>query len=557
MGGQDGGEHGGEHRDIVPLGVPLDKQFRSLRSPIIPLALFAGTILLFVLSFRAYFHGGESFEFCHYAEIASNILDGRGFATRFFYPSSLAYLREAGKVIDPLGPVFERFPLYSGWCALWMAVGGRGDFGMALANGVAHALAVALIWILGRRLFSPRAALAAAVLWAFNPVLLGGFDLWGYADVLFVPVFGALAAFYLAALRDPTADTKRFALLGLAAGGAFLCRYSFLAWLPLFAAAPFVARRRSAAREAAAFVGAFAAIWLPWVAFETWQIGRYSPAFGLWNAAEGTLIPKLPWMEYRTYSLRDFLVPSMPLVFLRKASFLFDNFSRDIPTLWALTFLFPFAAAGMLTASGAEAALSAWVGALFLWQWLVMSFLRYESLGGFMGGRYYLWFGPFVVLFAVEFIEKRAAASSAWRMARWVVLLLVCQLWMMAFIYIPRQSDHATHRPVGLWPEIAYVRSSTPVSAWIMTNMPTQISWYTGRRTVNIPNDPQVAVRMLREWPIDYLLISKHRIAELFNYPEWQRLLNTSAEFRQRSMDALGFEVDQAFEEAILLRRKK
>ncbi|PYQ11547.1 MAG: hypothetical protein DMH00_07925 [Acidobacteria bacterium] len=528
-----------------------------LRKYEVEAALFAGTLVLFVLSYLLYFHGGESFEFCQYAEIASNILSGRGFSTRTFYPSGLAYLRAAGKVIDSTGPVFERFPLYAVWSAIWLAVGGRGDFGMALGNGVAHALGAALTYTLGRRLFSRNAALSAAVLWALDPVLLGGFDLYGYADLLFGVAFGLLIIAYWAALNDERSGTMRFVWLGFGAGACFLARYSFLMWMPVFALAPLALHRRDARRAAGAFLAAFATVWLPWVVFETWQIGRYSPAFGLWNTAEGTLVWSLPWMEYRTFSILDFLTPDMPMLFIRKAWYLFNNFLRDIPTLWALSCLFPFAAAGMATSTGASAAFAGWVGLLFFWQWVLMSFLRYESLGGFLGGRYYLWFAPFTVLFAVDFLERKAATSRGWRAGRWIVGLLVAQLWLLAYLSLPRETDHASKQPVGRWPELEYVRDVTPTDSWVMTNMPAQMAWYTGRRTVNIPNDPRDVAPMLNDWPIEYLLISQHRVAELFNYPAWQAILKGGPEARDQGLRTLGFEIEQTFQEALLFKRKR
>ena len=265
--------------------IELARMQEFARRRIVELALFAGTVILFIVAYGRYFVGGQSFEFCHYAEIASNLLAGHGFSTRVFYPSSLAYLHEARVAVHETGPVFERFPLFAAWSALWLAFG-RGDFGMALGNGVAHALIVALIYGLGQSVFSGVAALAAAILFAVNPVMLAGFDLHGHADVLFIVIFGTLAAAYWWALRDETVGPRRFAALGLGAGAAFLSRYSFTMWLPVFALAPFVARRRSAARLAGAFIGAFALVWLPWVLFEARHIGRYSPAFGLWNLAE-------------------------------------------------------------------------------------------------------------------------------------------------------------------------------------------------------------------------------------------------------------------------------
>ena len=520
-------------------------------------ALFAGTLVLFILSYLIYFHGGESFEFCHYAEIASNLLAGRGYTTRFFYPSSLAYLHTAGKVVDSTGAVFERFPLFAAWSAIWLAVGGRGDFGMALGNGVAHAFGAALIFALGRRLFSRRTALSAALLWAFNPAMLGGFDLYGFADVVFGVAFGLLIVAHWGALSRETSAPWHFAWIGLAAGGCFLARYSFLMWVPLFAAAPFVLRRRNAPRAAGAFLAAFGAIWLGWVLIEIWQIGSYSPAFGIWNAAEGTLVWSLPWMEYRTFSPLEFLTPEMPLLFIRKAWYLFNNFARDIPGLWTLCFLFPFAAAGMATSTGAGAAFALWTGLLFGWQWVLMSLLRYESLGGFLGGRYFLWFAPIALLFALDFLERKEAGSRGWRASRWAVFLLIGQFWLMAYVSLPRETDHASKLPVGQWPELAYVRETTPPDAWVMTNMPAQTAWYTGRQTVNIPNELRDMAPLLNDWRIDYLLISRHRVAELFNYPAWQAILNADAAPRDQYFQSLGFELEKSFQEALLYKRKR
>ena len=52
------------------------------------------------------------------------------------------------------------------------------------------------------------------------------------------------------------------------------------------------------------------------------------------------------------------------------------------------------------------------------------------------------------------------------------------------------------------------------------------------------------------------MLVSKHRVAELYNYPDWQRALNVPMDVRERNFGAFGFEVEQAFEEALLFRRK-
>jgi|GEM_PF-1920408 len=512
--------------------------------------LLAVTLAGFLLSYHAHFRGGWTFEFCHYAEIASNILGGKGLATNTFWPCELATLERADPAIalPDAGPVVARFPLYAYWSALWMAIG-RGDFGMALGNGVAHGLWVILIYAIGLALFSRRAALLAAALWAVHPMMSGAFDLSGHPDVLFGVIFGALSFLFWRSLQGRGTRAAFEGLgLGVLAGAALLARTSFSVWLPLFLALPPILKGRAGWRISAQFLLGFGAVSIPYSLYYLRHVGTLSAPLLLWNLAQGVLVPGLPWMEYRTYSFSDFLHAAVLQALFYKA---FSNFNlalKDIPQLWSLHVALPFAAAGMMARQERDPGLAGWLLALLGWQLAVFSFLRYDN-------RYYLWFAPFILLYAVGFLESKSAIK-AWRLGGGLALVLLASSWLALSLSL-RYAEYPVH-PSGLpikdWPELEYLRHSTPETAGIVTNIPAQVAWYCRRRTYNITNRPEDLPRLLARWPADYLLISRNRIGELPHYPAWTALLNDRPRL-ERTGVLPGFRLEKAFDDGDLFVR--
>ncbi len=83
------------------------------------LILFALSLALSHICHALYFSGGQTFEFCHYAEIGRNILQGRGFSTRSFWPAELAALGLSPDRLE--APPISRNPLFAYWSAFWMS----------------------------------------------------------------------------------------------------------------------------------------------------------------------------------------------------------------------------------------------------------------------------------------------------------------------------------------------------------------------------------------------------------------------------------------------------
>jgi len=157
-------------------------------------------------------------------------------------------------------------PLYTFLLSGLALVTGSQDFPMlAVAlNGVAGAVAVLLLYHLGRRFAGPRAVgTAAALLWAVAPYSVT-FAIGGMETDLTI---GLILAAFLAHLSD------RPLLVSLWAALAFLARPdTLIATAPLFLDL-WLARRRFPWREAGAVLGLLA----PWLLFATFTFGNPLP----------------------------------------------------------------------------------------------------------------------------------------------------------------------------------------------------------------------------------------------------------------------------------------
>jgi len=509
-------------------------------------ALSAFALIFFFLSFRTYFHGGESYEFCHYAEIASNILNHEGFCTRTYYPTTLAYFKKMNVLASQRGPVVDRFAFFAYWSAFWMAIGGRNDFGMALGNAAAHALWVALLYSIGVWLFNRRTALLAAVLWAIQPVMTAGYDLFGYPDVLFGFLFGVLnVLFFRFFIQENQLSWGKKMGVGILAGLAYLTRYSFSIWLPLYIFRIIFQPVQGRWRQLGLFLAGFLIPWLCWMGYAGLFLGLASPPLFLWNLASETVVSGLPWLEYRTYSFGNFLSLNIAGKLIHKSSRLLWLFLKHIPSLWKESILFPFASIVMGTGPDQSKRFARWIGLLFLCQILIFSFLRYDNLN-YMRGRYYLWFAPFVLLYAAAFFMVPATSTTRQVIGAAVMGFLLFS-WIKGYCLIPRASDHPSHLPISEWPEVLYLRHENP-NDWIATNIPAQVAWYAGHPTVDLANSLDEMKTMVHDWPIRGIFVSFNRIGELGNRPEWAAMLkDSSGQTLISAFFPLGFRLDRTF----------
>ncbi len=537
----------------------------------IPTAAVAAGLFLLSLTvslccYRVFFTGGVTFEFCHYAEIARNLLTGHGFATATWYPMYQAQFDAVGRSVADLAPVLDRFPLQVAWVALFEAVFGAKDLAVVLAQATAHALWCVAIFLLGRGWFSGRVALLAALLWSVNPMLGAGFVLHGYADVLFGLVFFCLNVLFARRLEGIDEDgattavppsTRHWMALGALAGACYLSRYNFVVFVPVYAA---VVLRFAGLRRGLRICGAAAAGYLvlvvPWTAYYFGRSGILAPPLLTQNLAHGVLVNGLPWMEYRVYPLSEFAtVPALQSLVVKWLT-LFFRLLEELPSYWYLTPAWLLAAPWLLAGDRSPARRFANLCVLLLsWQAVVFSFLRGESLG-YMNGRYYLWFGPVVLLCAVAWLEELRARAGT-RSAAWVGRIVIAAILLdygFRYAIIARGNEHPTGRDVADWPEVRWIAEHTAPGDLIVTNIPAQIAWYAHRPAMNFTNEPAGLRPFLAKHTPAYLFLSATHVGEIDNFPAWRALLRGDSRGLEAFCAEYGFEVVETFKGGILLR---
>lgn len=499
---------------------------------LVALVLVVVSFSVSAYSFSRYFEGGISHEFCQYAEIARNVLEGRGFHTATVWTSTLAWMDSRGIPFsqEHLAPVMARFPLQSALTAGAMLLVGKTDAAPALLSVLMAALCAVATFVAGCVFFSPLEGFLAALLFVFNPSFQRGFVLWGLPDFGFCFLV-LLTVTVLCWARDQAAahreTPKLWAAAGLLSGLAFLQRENLLLWVPLFLW--FVWQRGTGSKKRfLMFCGGLGLGSAPgWIYNLRW-FGGITPPAGAWNLLEHVVQDTSPWLSYREFSVAE-AWPHMDLLANKFWHYLLWQL-MDFPTLWQMHFLFPFLLVG------------AWglrkqpfvrlMGSMMLVQLIVFSFLRYETLGYYVKGRYILWFAP------TAFLLSMRGASFVGEKLRWgracPIGLAVLSLGFFGYFWSRPQGG--ARYPGGLrvqdWPELRASVDAAGPDGLIATNLPAQVTWYARGLSVALPATPADFLALDRQHAVTAVLISRLSPGELYNTPAWGELLGDSGSMK-------------------------
>lgn len=516
-------------------------------------------------SISRHFEGGVTWEFCHYGEIGRNLLETGAYRTREVTPWTLALLDARGIPFDAAhpAPVLDRFPLQAALSALAEKLGGADDAALAALSALLMAGCVAAAFAAGLIFFSAAEALTAASLLALDPSFQRGFVLWGYPDFGFL-ILTVLAAVVLCAENPEetsTASSVRLALAGALAGAAWLARSNFILWLPLFLWAAWRGPRGARTRGAAWFAAAFIAAAAPgWIYNLRWFGGINPPTLG-WNLADRVIPGPEPWLAYRTYAVGEIVTGHAPAL-ARKFFDLLARYLRDLPGLWQLQPAFAAAAVGAWSLFGerrarAEAPARRWTLlalGMLAGQILVFSFLRHETLGAHVGGRYLLWFAPALLLLACRGALRIGRAFGRPR-AGLALFALVTVGWFARFWSQPQGGEtYPGGARVADWPELR-AAAALPDDGLIVTNLSTQVAWYARRPAVALPATPEDLSAIMARHRVSAVLISRLSVGELAQTPAWRPYAADPAGAARELWRRLGFRLARDYGTAALLVR--
>lgn len=501
------------------------------------------------------FEGGLSHEFCHYAEIAKNIKAGKGFKTKMAYPSTLAIFESNKISFKEYVPVIDRFPLHAFATAAAFSLWGESDESVLTLSILALGALAAATTIIGALLCGLKTGFAAGLIIALTPSFQRGFLLWGLPDFEFAFIL-LLAIFFLVSLITKKDSSKlTWILAGGIAAAAWLYRANFILWLPIFIF--WIMMRadkfKQGLRQSVLWLTGFLLIASPGIIYNFQHYSSLNPPTFAWNLAHMTITPNLPWLQYREFSALEIL--SQPLLLLKKWGYLFLSHLKNWPKMWQFHLIWPVTFISLFlifknkNRKTREFDFFALFTLMIIFQITAFCFLRVESLGAHVWGRYYIWLAPAAAILCSKWI------FSLKPYLRWIYFSAVF-LFFLKWLLIAPVSKIYPDLPAKKWPEITMAANCSSKNSFIAGNLPAQTAWYTGRKSIQLPIYPRELIEISKTYNIEAILITRLLPGELYNLKNWEILINDPKALKKLSKEMnLPFIIN--LENSMLLCKKK
>ncbi len=450
------------------------------------LAALALALLFTVATFRSISPTSDLWD---YSQEARQLARGDGFTSLYTYPT---HLRANER---PPYPVRWRMPLYAVRGAMTLKAGVSLPLGYLLAVVQTHAILVALVFLLGAHLASPRAGAIAAATAMACPLLLDSFN----PGLSQVPA-AALAAFiWLLLLRWRGAGTA--VLAAIIAAASWYLRGESLLMAPLWA---WVAGRGQP-RRGLLFAATYLLLCAPWPLHLMSVTGAASSVQG------NPMLLYTP--EYPGYSsARSYgatLPNVIPYVLAHPATFMLrwvkDFFGYGLDLLGGLGSLaIGLAIAGLLLRDGRDR--YGWLRGVA--PFLIAIAIQIVAFSALERSPRFL--VPVVPLAAV--IIGIAAAPALDRICgRRAQLLLIALLIAERVLTVAFQTREAKHRFPPLRPETAAAFHAA-AGAWprdqlVLSDVPDWIAWHADRPALLLPLSRDLAA-VQRDHPVAAIFLS-------------------------------------------------
>ncbi len=502
-------------------------------SIIASLSLFFAALFLVLIAYHTSFQIAWMYEFSSYADIARNVQKNHTFTANFVTPMDLASLEEKN-LSNPPWPMTFRFPLFPAILAFAFSIFGASDATVVWTTGIIFAIFVVCIYLLGQLIFPKPwyVSLIASIIAAINPVFWCSFVLFGYAsDFLFAILlflhFGTLS---LLLSKSEKIRLKHFALLGVLGFLTYLSRYNFILFLPATALIILLQKFPQKKLSLFCYLGTFLGLTVLFQIY--WHIeggGSQSISFTA-NLAHLSQTTSLPWLDYRTLSLKNLML-DYHWAILRK------GFYFIVPQLIRLLAQFgnflvvPFTICGLYfglrspeTTQAKKIFSHLYIAALVI-HIIFFVFLRVEALE-----RYLLWLTPFTLLVGIEyffiFVEKNVSKFRS------VIYCIVALLLLSWFLYQSifslksiYRSEWAFESPKHL--EWKILEEKIPPNSLVVSNVGVHLAWYLQRPCIDLPNTMEDLKKILNRYSVGFVYIADFPGGDLPTRPYWHNYVRT------------------------------
>ncbi|NSW56898.1 MAG: glycosyltransferase family 39 protein [Armatimonadetes bacterium] len=432
------------------------------------------------------------------AEIARNLRSGDGFTT------SVGYLPILNLKADNGGWVAGGYhPLYPIVLSGFFRLRGASDRGVALLNGLVHLATGLLVYLLALQLRGQKTAVLAVLLYYISLEAIGtALSATGLTLASFFLSLSVLLALKCRAAQDPSSPTRARSVRVLAGltGASAACAYlsgglSLLLAIPLAWLATGV---RAWRRETWALVcGAFALVIAPWVVRNIMVSGTVAPVLAQYQLIAGT--PSFPGSSVLT-TLPSELPEPISWALTHPGEMAAKLFSgavssyRNVPSFMNL-YLFPFLVMFGLGAAARQTRHAVWIAFLVMGCVQLFTALVYNVTPDLIELDVFLPLGLCFASCAVAAVITERIPKPTWRFAAVLGLMILTGFPYATSLLGGRNPAYAawSMSPLGLY---------LAKDAVIATDAPAPAAWYSGRRAVMLPPDPNDLPK-LKQYGVD------------------------------------------------------
>ncbi len=472
---------------------PSEARFRAW---VLTFLILIGPAIIFFAYYKLKFVGLNTKEAFDFAQIARNMISGKGFSTSVIRPLG---------VTGPLpGNMAETYhgPVFPAALAMAFAVLGPKDTTAALVSGLFYILTIPMVYLLGSRIFNRQIGLLAAGIVGINSIMLG-YGISGQNFTLYIFLTTCLLVALHGLLRQSDGGVEggsvevpkgRLLVIGALTALLYLTEPVFVWVIPVILGSVVAFTGRSRWKNMAWALVPIVILVMPWMVRNYHYAG--DPVYGL----RGNEL----WMHTPTYYANDSgyrLIPSE----VAGSTGLFKAIAKKI----------------ILSIGDVVETIARYPGVLLLFFFLPAMFVRFQSSAANAVRKIVLWcalfltigvvligFEPYgtlplyvslipaITIYALCYLVHLFEQYKVERSVRLAINALT--VFYVAFPLLQNiVAGYDPPKPAGVEAAAIMAKSGGPNDA-CLTDQPWTVAWYGNRRAVWWPGTP-AGVRKIRE----------------------------------------------------------
>jgi len=506
----------------------------SRKDLIITTSLSFIAILVWVLIYNLTPSNFISTDSCLYASIARNIARGDGFVSDIFSLNGINIPTiEDGNNVG--ANVLFLHPLILSFFFLILGVSTKS---VIISSGVFFILTVPIIYFLAKEFFGNKAGILSSILYIFTPQILFNFNFSGLTEPFYT--FLIVLSFYI---TYKSFSFKHIILGGIVLALSCMVRYNSFFFIIPFAIYVYLKNDQNKTKCALYFLAGIFTVLLPYFIMNYWIYG--SPFIDIITKIHRESSGQIHQLSLIEYIGRTFYGIIINIVNFKYILFGGNYFNPYLSVFFIL---------GMLTTSSRKE-IELFKGVFFavLLIQLVLTFSIFEK--PFAIYRQLVPLIPIVLIFTSGFfvsvierlIEKKGTLNY--------ILVLVISFLIISTLYQHNKSmynNRVSNYRINFAKLGELIKSSTDKDNIILTDLTREITWYSDRKTGDLPSLPQDLEK--GDMSRNYVLIIEVDSNKQKNLREpWQRVIE------QKMID--GYKLSFSYEEeklrALLFKKER